>query len=103
MSTRVASLAPAVEPVPSKSLTQEGKSPPLADPLAELGEVPSPDSASLRLLQSVPSALGALRANKGRSVLTTLGIIIGVAAGIAIVALGVGARVSVSRPLAGRG
>jgi putative ABC transport system permease protein len=57
----------------------------------------------LRLLQTVPSALAALRANKGRSVLTTLGIIIGVAAVIAIVALGEGASASVSNQLAGLG
>ena len=54
---------------------------------------------TLRLLQTIPSALAALRANKGRSVLTTLGIIIGVAAVIAIVALGQGASASVSSQL----
>src|SRR5436190_14905885 len=45
----------------------------------------------LHVLQAFPSALRAIRANKGRSVLTTLGIVIGVAAVIAIVALGQGA------------
>src|SRR5205814_9198399 len=60
-------------------------------------------SGGLRVLQTVPSALAALRANKGRSVLTTLGIIIGVAAVIAIVALGEGASASVSSQLAGLG
>src|SRR5207253_9372089 len=57
----------------------------------------------LRILHTVPSALAALRANKGRSVLTTLGIIIGVAAVIAIVALGEGASSSVSDRLQGLG
>jgi hypothetical protein len=34
--------------------------------------------SGLRFTQSIPSALEALRANKGRAVLTTLGIVIGV-------------------------
>jgi putative ABC transport system permease protein len=51
----------------------------------------------------MPSAIAALRANKGRSILTTLGIIIGVASVIAIVALGQGASASVSSRLAGLG
>ncbi|TME97643.1 MAG: FtsX-like permease family protein [Chloroflexi bacterium] len=58
---------------------------------------------ALRIFQTIPSAFAALRANKGRSVLTTLGIIIGVAAVIAIVALGEGASASVSSQLAGLG
>src|SRR3954471_8953601 len=40
-------------------------------------------------------ALGALRANKLRSLLTMLGIVIGVAAVIAVVALGAGAQAAV--------
>src|SRR3979490_2892521 len=74
-----------------------------ADPFALLAEVPKSGRANLRLLQTIPSALAALRANKGRSILTTLGIIIGVAAVIAIVALGQGATASVARRLAGLG
>jgi putative ABC transport system permease protein len=73
------------------------------DPFALLAETPVAGSSSMRILQTIPSALGALRANKGRSVLTTLGIIIGVAAVIAIVALGEGASASVSTQLAGLG
>jgi putative ABC transport system permease protein len=73
------------------------------DLFAELAETPATGRANLRLLQTVPSALGALRANKGRSILTTLGIIIGVAAVIAIVALGQGASASVSSQLQGLG
>jgi putative ABC transport system permease protein len=74
-----------------------------ADPFALLAEVPSGGGGNMRLLQTIPSALEALRANKGRSILTTLGIIIGVAAVIAIVALGEGASASVANQLAGLG
>jgi putative ABC transport system permease protein len=74
-----------------------------ADPFALLAQVPSRGSARLRVFQTIPSALAALRANKGRSILTTLGIIIGVAAVIAIVALGEGASASVATQLAGLG
>src|SRR5712692_10913304 len=74
-----------------------------ADPFALLAEVPSGGGGNMRLLQTIPSALAALRANKGRSILTTLGIIIGVAAVIAIVALGEGASASVSSQLSGLG
>ncbi len=73
------------------------------DPFALLAEVPQPGGSKLRILETVPSALSALRANKGRSILTTLGIIIGVAAVIAIVALGEGASASVATSLAGLG
>ncbi|MCC7103678.1 MAG: ABC transporter permease [Chloroflexi bacterium] len=52
---------------------------------------------------SLPSALEALRANKGRAVLTTLGIIIGVAAVIIMVAIGQGASAQVNARLAGLG
>jgi putative ABC transport system permease protein len=73
------------------------------DYFAELAQQPATGHSRMRLLQTIPSALGALRANKGRSVLTTLGIIIGVAAVIAIVALGQGASASVSSQLQGLG
>jgi hypothetical protein len=56
-----------------------------------------------RFAQSLPSALEALGANKGRAVLTTLGIIIGVGAVIVMVALGQGASAQVSQRLAGLG
>ncbi len=68
-----------------------------------LSRPPTRGSGRFRLAQTIPSALAALRANKGRSILTTLGIIIGVAAVIAIVALGEGASASVSNQLAGLG
>ncbi len=47
------------------------------------------------LLEIIAVAMGAIRANVMRSVLTTLGIIIGVAAVIAVVALGEGAQAQV--------
>ncbi|MEA2641447.1 MAG: putative transport system permease protein [Chloroflexota bacterium] len=73
------------------------------DSFALLAEPPPTGSRHLRFFESIPSALTALRANKGRSVLTTLGIIIGVAAVIAIVALGEGATASVASQLQGLG
>ena len=48
-------------------------------------------------------ALSALRANKMRSFLTMLGIVIGVAAVIAMVAIGKGAQKSISDRIAGLG
>ena len=48
-------------------------------------------------------ALGALRANKLRSMLTMLGIVIGVAAVIAMVALGTGAQTAVNERIASLG
>jgi putative ABC transport system permease protein len=76
---------------------------PAHDPFALLTAVTPHSRGNSRMFQTIPSALAALRANKGRSVLTTLGIIIGVAAVIAIVALGEGASASVASSLAGLG
>jgi putative ABC transport system permease protein len=53
--------------------------------------------------ETVNVALGALRANKLRSLLTMLGIVIGVAAVIAVVALGRGAQKAVSDRIAALG
>jgi putative ABC transport system permease protein len=92
--------ASAAAPVATPAADPE---PAAADPFGLLAEVPPHGGGGLRLLQTIPSALAALRANKGRSILTTLGIIIGVAAVIAIVALGEGASASVSNQLAGLG
>ena len=61
------------------------------------------NTAMPRLLQTVPSALTALRANKGRSLLTALGIIIGVAAVIAMLALAESASAGMRAQLAGLG
>jgi putative ABC transport system permease protein len=93
--------APATPSAPTTTPTQPPA--PATEPFGLLAEVPPQGGANLRLLQTVPSALAALRANKGRSILTTLGIIIGVAAVIAIVALGEGASASVAAQLAGLG
>jgi len=68
-----------------------------------LAERPNRRRGGLRFTQSIPSALEALRANKGRAILTTLGIVIGVAAVISIVALGQGSSASVTSRLAGLG
>src|SRR5215469_5181597 len=73
------------------------------DPFALLADTPPKTGGRLRIAHAIPSALSALRANKGRSLLTTLGIIIGVAAVIAIVALGEGASASVASQLSGLG
>jgi putative ABC transport system permease protein len=53
--------------------------------------------------ETVRVALGALRTNKLRSILTMLGVVIGVAAVIAMVALGRGAQQSVSERIAALG
>src|SRR5438445_6883188 len=88
---------------PHPSPLPEGEGVMHSDPFAVLAQVPEAGRGALRIFQTIPSAFAALRANKGRSVLTTLGIIIGVAAVIAIVALGEGASASVSSQLAGLG
>jgi putative ABC transport system permease protein len=76
-----------------------------ADQPDSFGLLASPPSrgAAGRFTQSLPSAIEALRANKGRAVLTALGIIIGVAAVIVMVALGQGASAQVNSRLAGLG
>jgi putative ABC transport system permease protein len=76
---------------------------PATESFALLADAPARGHGNLRLLETVPSALGALRSNKGRSILTTLGIIIGVAAVIAIVAMGQGATSMINSQLAGLG
>src|SRR5687768_16297530 len=53
--------------------------------------------------ETVSVALGALRANKLRSFLTMLGIVIGVSADIAVVALGRGAQKAVNDRIAAIG
>ena len=57
----------------------------------------------MKLLESFKSALLALRANKLRSVLTMLGVIIGVGSIILLVALGSGARTEITSALQGMG
>src|SRR5690242_18889899 len=53
--------------------------------------------------ETVSVALGALRVNKLRSVLTMLGVVIGVAAVVAMVALGRGAQESVNKRISALG
>jgi putative ABC transport system permease protein len=98
MATTMVLEAP-VRPAEATTTTPE----PVEDAFTLLAERPPMGANGLRIFQTIPSAMAALRANKGRSVLTTLGIIIGVAAVIAIVALGEGASASVSSQLAGLG
>jgi putative ABC transport system permease protein len=65
-----------------------------------LGPLPADVSGSIAISQSIGSALESLQANKLRSFLTMLGIIIGVGAVIVMVSLGVGAQVAVQKQLA---
>ena len=59
--------------------------------------------AGLRILEAVPPAAESLRANKGRSTLTILGIVIGVAAVITIVALGQSVQAYIGGQIQGLG
>ena len=73
-------------------------------PAAPRAERSDSRAASLMLAKEIVLvALGALRANKMRSFLTMLGIVIGVAAVIAMVAIGKGAQKSISERIAGLG
>jgi putative ABC transport system permease protein len=56
---------------------------------------PDPNETTMLIGEIITVALGALRANKLRSLLTMLGIVIGVAAVIAMIALGNGAQKAV--------
>ncbi len=57
----------------------------------------------MKLGEAFSSALTALRANRLRSVLTMLGVIIGVAAVVILVAIGSGAKREVERQVEGLG
>ena len=57
----------------------------------------------MKLLESVLTALTALRANKMRSALTMLGVVIGVGSVILLVALGSGARSEITSAIQGMG
>ena len=90
-----------VQPIPARA--PEPQTAGASDAFALLAKVPPTSGQSGRLLSAFPSAIAALRANMARSLLTALGIIIGVAAVIAIVALGEGASAQVAGQLAGLG
>jgi putative ABC transport system permease protein len=64
-----------------------------------LEPLPGDIAGSMALGQSISSALEAIGANKLRSILTMLGIIIGVGAVIVMIALGAGARAAVQQRL----
>jgi putative ABC transport system permease protein len=102
MSTLVAD-SPRIESLDATPVPHTAPAPAAQTSLSLLQAEPPRSGASPRLLQSIPSAIAALRANAVRSVLTTLGIIIGVAAVIIIVALGEGASASVTNQLQGLG
>ncbi|HVZ32637.1 MAG TPA: ABC transporter permease [Polyangiaceae bacterium] len=57
----------------------------------------------MNLVQTLPVAMRALLLNKTRSFLTTLGVVIGVASVISMVAVGEGARSSVEKVFSGMG
>ncbi|HLZ08255.1 MAG TPA: ABC transporter permease, partial [Chloroflexota bacterium] len=65
-----------------------------------LGPLAKDLTGSIAISQSIGSALESLQANKLRSFLTMLGIIIGVAAVIVMVGLGAGAQAAVEKQLA---
>jgi len=91
----------------SRRLNGERNASPASDPTRAAGNgtvtleaLPGEIGGSMALAASVSSALEALWANKLRSVLTMLGIIIGVSAVIVMIALGEGASASVQQRLA---
>ena len=73
------------------------------DPVSRLAALPTSAGAGLPVLHTIPSAIAALRANKGRSILTALGIIIGVSAVIAMLALAESASAGMRAQLSGLG
>ena len=79
----------------------------LATPGAEVETktraTPKPARSNINFLEGLSVALTALRSNKVRSALTMLGIIIGVAAVIAMIALGQGAKKAVEDSISALG
>jgi len=65
--------------------------------------ITQPARSNINFLESFAVAFSALRANKVRSILTMLGIIIGVAAVIAMIALGQGAKKAVEDSISALG
>lgn len=78
----------------------------LSAPGAQTGEsvsISRPARSNINVLESFSVAINALRANKVRSILTMLGIIIGVSAVIAMIALGQGAKKAVEDSISALG
>ncbi len=79
----------------------------LSSPGVEAGtssvSIPRPARSNINILESFTVAINALRANKVRSILTMLGIIIGVGAVIAMIALGQGAKKAVEDSISALG
>jgi macrolide transport system ATP-binding/permease protein len=73
------------------------------EPRAAADKAPAPTWASTLLPAPCRTALSALRRNKMRSALTTLGIIIGVAAVISMIEIGQGSRTSLMDSIASMG
>ena len=80
-----------------------GHAPTARPSVVTLGPLPTQTSGSMALGSGLSSAVEAIQANKLRSFLTMLGIIIGVGAVIVMVALGAGASAAVQQRLAGLG
>jgi len=96
MSERHTATAVETPPEPVPSAAEKSYS-------AVLGPLPPHVTGTMALESSISSAVEAIKANKLRSFLTMLGIIIGVGAVIVMVALGSGASASVQQRLAGLG
>ena len=96
-------LADSVAVSPLRSLQAPSTTRDQIDPVGRLAALPPSVGGGVRVLQTIPSAIAALRANKGRSILTALGIIIGVAAVIAMLALAESASASMRAQLSGLG
>src|SRR5215469_12920331 len=75
----------------------------LTRPRPERRAMRAGDDPMNSVLRSIPIALRALRVNKMRSALTTLGVVIGVAAVIATVAIGSGARERIEQQISSIG
>jgi putative ABC transport system permease protein len=88
---------------PKSSVAPAAPPPPIEPDAFALLATELPPGRGGRLAVSLPSAVEALQANKARAFLTTLGIIIGVAAVIVMVALGQGASAQVSARFQGLG
>ena len=89
------------EPAPAEA---PGHAKPVVDAVARRGPSTRPDGSAVRLVpRTVISAVVALRRNVFRSALTALGIIIGVAAVIAVIEIGQGSAAAMKQTMASMG